>query len=148
MKFITSIIFALGLALSGGPKEAQAKASVGAIAAYPEVIGVYGSAFMLDQLSVDGWLTTSTADLGLTAHFPVAEGLQTQHSILLTGMVGYAHNLMAVFPYRSYHAVFAAGYGFQSLNGWDIRAQLGTEVFGAHPVATGFHGHLMVGHMF
>lgn len=144
MKFLTGVVFAIVMAFAS---QAKAHTSIGAVGTYPELGGVYVSYFPQREFSVDGWLTLSTVDAGVSGHIPVSSDINGTHAIVLTGLFGYSHDLLPVFDYRSFHAVGAAGYGYLSSGGWDTRIQAGvTTAAQPHGLSTGFHGHLMVGH--
>jgi hypothetical protein len=152
MKYLTSLIFAILLAFAPGAAHATT-ASIGGIAGTPEYFGLATSIFPSSQVSLDAWLTLSTVDAGVTIHIPVAgetrlDLRQNMHNILLTAMGGYAHNLVDTFPKSDYHALVAGGYGYRHASGWDLRGQLGAEIYGAHPVEAQFHGHVYLGHFF
>ncbi len=150
MKAILLAVSFLLMLLAPTQGNAAVKGGVGAVLTRPLTAGVYGTLFPVDDLSIDGWLTTTTADLGLTGHIPVYKTLDNRHSVLLTGMAGYTHNeIVQLYRTNSYRAVLAAGYGFQTNGGLDLRGLLGADIFGTHPsVEARFHAHVMVGYLF
>jgi len=127
---------------------AHAKTEIGAVLSMPEIFGVYLSYYPVDPIALDTWLTLSTVDFGPTFFLPFAE-IGGTHSLVLTGLVGYSHNLVPALPYKSFHSIIAAGYAWQSVGGWDFRIQAGTTLAKLPDrMLAGFHGHLQVGHTF
>lgn len=124
-----------------------APVSLGIALSAPEIFGLQGSVWPTHELSADMRLTLATVDGGVTGHIPVGGdwdgGL---HAIVVTGLVGYAHNLVAPvrwLPHRGLRLEALAGYGY--LSGIDLRVQAGVSVDPGY--GAGFAGQVLIGWM-
>ena len=125
-----------------------ADVSIGVGLSFPEIALVYLSVWPSSTITIDGMLTPSTANGGVTGHIPISAS--GRHNILVSGMVGFVHALArsSWLPYRGVRFFGGAGYGAQG--SWDFRALLGysgeqtaTDTWGAVPT-----GYLMLGKVF
>lgn len=147
-KFITGLILSCGLLFSS---TADAKVTAGLTFGIPEIFGAHASYFPNNNFSVDGQLTLSTLDAGVTAHIPISRSFDERHSVLLSGLLGYSHNLVGTFTYNGLHSLVGAGYGYQTASGWDLRALAGVAISAApkeHYNNTEFSGRVVIGHTF
>ncbi len=120
--------------------------SIGLGLSYPEIALVWASAWPRRDLTIDGLFTLSTVDAGATWH----AGLGGAHSLLLQGLVGWTHSIVAtpVFGYRGLRLFAGGGYGAQG--SFDFRAVVG---FSAQQAGAGHWGYaptafLMLGKVF
>lgn len=120
--------------------------SVGLGLSYPEIALVWASVWPRRDLTIDALFTLSTLDAGATWH----AGLGGVHAILVQGLVGWTHSVVAtpVFGYRGVRLFAGAGYGAQG--SFDFRAVLG---FSAQQTGAGRWGYaptafLMLGKVF
>lgn len=148
MKMLKTMLFAILVAVSGVAKAAEPAnfGSLGVLFSTPESVGVAGSYYPLQQLSVNGWLTLNTADIGLSAHVPVFGS--ERHNLVFTAMGGVVHHLVPHFGLDKtvFHAVGSGGYGYR--NEWDMRLEMGVTLLEAkHGLKSGFHGHVLIGHV-
>lgn len=122
-----------------------APVSLGVALTAPEIFGVQASLWPSHALSADVRLTLATVDGGVTAHFPLdGDWDGGSHAILLTGLLGYAHNLVSPIhwlPHRGLRLEALAGYGYT--NGIDLRIQAGASVDPGY--GAGFAGQVVVG---
>lgn len=104
---------------------AQAKVSGGLTLGSPELFGAYLSPWVGENVSLDGRLTLSTVDVGLTGHIPFAGAPGGEHDFLVMGSGGYVHNLVSNHWVVGHgpHFIGVLGYGYQSE--WDLRLLLG-----------------------
>ncbi len=144
-----NFIFSIFLLLAASDASAS-KGSAGIVLATPEIFGTYASYWPTDDLSLDGRLTLSTVEGGVTAHIGIMDSVSSRHDLLVTAMAGYVHDAVRNGTWHAYHGphfIGAAGYGYQG--GWDVRLLAGITT---QPTltswSTGFTAYAMVGHSF
>lgn len=131
----------LALYLCFAPVAAHA-ASAGILFSDPEIFGVWGSVYPDEHLSLDGRVTLSTVDIGVTGHLPMLREA-SPHSLLLVGMAGWQHNFVreASLACDSAKFMFGAGYGY--LGAWDLRLIGGAT--GCHVGSSWHRGYTVIG---